>query len=333
MTWIRPVLISIGAGLIVYAGIAGFFHSPSALQEARVGENSAVTVSVSPPVTGRVTKLSPGDTGDVTAVSPVPNSVSPSVTPRISLSSTPLPLSTRTPTPSPSVQITPRIVTPTPTPAPTLTPTPTPAPTLTPTPTPEFTATPTPLDIPTPSPVPTGISISRVVINEVAWAGTKSSPTDEWVELYNAGDSSTDLAGWSLQTDTAKLIDLQGTIAPGSYFLIERTDNNTIRDIFADISGSFGGSGLSNNFERLWLQDASGANVDEVAQCQTATGTAKWCGGTASPDYASMERTDPLSSGTDPNNWATNNGLVTTGEDAGGNPIRGTPKFKNSVSP
>jgi hypothetical protein len=39
----------------------------------------------------------------------------------------------------------------------------------------------------------------RVIINEVAWAGTSSDPRDEWIELRNLGTGSVDLAGWALR--------------------------------------------------------------------------------------------------------------------------------------
>ena len=38
----------------------------------------------------------------------------------------------------------------------------------------------------------------RVIINEIAWAGTPASPADEWIELRNLGSIPVDLTGWSL---------------------------------------------------------------------------------------------------------------------------------------
>ncbi|MEA3238988.1 MAG: hypothetical protein U9Q94_04305 [Candidatus Bipolaricaulota bacterium] len=38
----------------------------------------------------------------------------------------------------------------------------------------------------------------RVIINEIAWAGTPASPADEWIELRNLGSIPVDLSGWSL---------------------------------------------------------------------------------------------------------------------------------------
>ncbi|MEJ2150553.1 MAG: hypothetical protein P8Z40_13885 [Chloroflexota bacterium] len=43
-----------------------------------------------------------------------------------------------------------------------------------------------------------------------------------------------------------------------------------------------------------------------------------------------MERQDPAASGTDAANWCTNDGVTRNGQDAGGNPINGTPKAQNS---
>ncbi|MCJ7511903.1 MAG: lamin tail domain-containing protein, partial [Anaerolineales bacterium] len=75
--------------------------------------------------------------------------------------------------------------------------------TPTPTPTPTETSTPTPTSTSTPSPtVP--LSLARafpagaVWINEVAWAGTLASSSDEWIELYNPGSEAIDLSGWRL---------------------------------------------------------------------------------------------------------------------------------------
>lgn len=38
----------------------------------------------------------------------------------------------------------------------------------------------------------------QVIINEIAWAGTPVSPSDEWIELRNLGTMPVDLSGWCL---------------------------------------------------------------------------------------------------------------------------------------
>jgi hypothetical protein len=151
--------------------------------------------------------------------------------------------------------------------------------------------------------------------------------------LYNAGDSAVDLSGWTLHGDAdtkgnTLIITLSESIAPGAYYLIERTDDTPVYGIAADLTGPFGGSGLKNApGENLMLRDARGVAVDTVP-C-----AAGWFGGSADPNYASMERISAAASGAEPSNWATNTGLITTGSDAVGAPIRGTPKYKNSVTP
>jgi hypothetical protein len=181
-----------------------------------------------------------------------------------------------------------------------------------------------------------GVALGRnVVINELAWAGTAASPSDEWIELFNPTEATVDLTGWTL-TFGEVAIHLGGvagatrevrttTIAPGGYLLLERTDDATVADIPADLVYA---GGLSNTGMVLRLFDATGALVDSV------DGEAGWPAGSAAgqePGYGSMERIDPLSPGA-PENWRTNDGRVISGQDAAGGALRGTPRAKNSAT-
>src|SRR5258706_5229792 len=66
-----------------------------------------------------------------------------------------------------------------------------------------------------------------VIINEVAWAGTKASPFDEWIELYNSTGATIDLTNWRIEAaDGDPSIPLSGTIMAGSYLLLERGSQN-----------------------------------------------------------------------------------------------------------
>jgi hypothetical protein len=269
MTSLRPALIGLVAGALAYAGMSGFLN-PSSGQEADIGDTVAQEVS---PTVSPVTKTGTGDkTGDKSG----DKKLSPVLSPTAVVNLSPLRVTAifnafpthATPTPTPR---SPRVATPTPTPTPSPSPTPTPAPTQ----------TPTPSLTPTPGPV-------LVVINEVGWSGTASGSSDEWFELYNAGDEPVDLSGWALFEGETLVIPLSGMIASGGYYLVERTDDTTISDITADKTGAFGGSGFRNpdsnpdtpNGEHLILRDAGGGVVDEVP-CLSG-----WFAGTASPDYA-----------------------------------------------
>ncbi|MCR4404508.1 MAG: PKD domain-containing protein [Candidatus Acetothermia bacterium] len=171
-----------------------------------------------------------------------------------------------------------------------------------------------------------------VVINEVAWMGTAASTYDEWIELYNNTDHDIDLTGWELEAaDGTPSITLSGIIPAKGYFLLERTDDNTVSDISADqIYGNDGTTwALKNDGEALFLRDSFDNVID------TANGDGgKWPAGTAAggtPPYATMERIDPLAPDSD-SNWATNDGVHRNGHDAKGDPINGTPKALNSAS-
>ena len=162
-----------------------------------------------------------------------------------------------------------------------------------------------------------------IVINEVAWKGTPASSSDEWIELYNNTTSSVSLSGWGLYEGGTEIEPLSGIIEGKSYYLVERTDDNTIRDIPADQTPTgWGGYGLSNAGEHLLLKDDKGVMIDEVDCSSGWFNTAE--------DYKTMERIDPKTSGNDLSNWHSNNGIVICGLDAESNPINGTPKFLNS---
>ncbi|MDW8100631.1 MAG: lamin tail domain-containing protein, partial [Anaerolineae bacterium] len=169
-----------------------------------------------------------------------------------------------------------------------------------------------------------GADKPRVVINEVAWAGTAASSDDEWIELYNAGDTLVDLTGWRLRAaDGTPSIQLRGTLPPGGFFLLERTQDNTIRDVPADLIYS---GALNNQGEQLLLLDAQGQVIDSA----NADGGG-WPAGSARPDFRTMERVNPTMPDRD-DNWASNDGVHRWGLDANGQPINGTPRGPNSVA-
>lgn len=155
--------------------------------------------------------------------------------------------------------------------------------------------------------------------------GTKSSATDEWLELYNYGSQEVSLSGWHLAAaDGSPNIALSGSIAPAGYYLIERTDDTTVSDTPANLVASFG-HGLGNDGEDLSLIDGAGNIQDEV----NAAGG--WFAGDNTAK-TSMERVNPGVSGSVASNWASNNGAVINGLDSAGNRIMGTPGVRNSVA-
>ncbi len=122
-----------------------------------------------------------------------------------------------------------------------------------------------------------------VIINEIAWMGTEVSYNDEWIELYNNTDNSINLEGWVLKAeDKTPKINLLGTVPNNGFYLLERTDDDTVPAVAADLIYK---GALGNNGEYLKLYNNSGNLVDEV-NCSDG-----WFAGDNSTKQT-MERTD-----------------------------------------
>ncbi|MFC2095481.1 lamin tail domain-containing protein [Candidatus Bipolaricaulota bacterium] len=170
---------------------------------------------------------------------------------------------------------------------------------------------------------------TALVISEVAWAGTAASGNDEWIELHNQGDEAIDLAGWQL-TFGDTLIPLAdvgedtleariAVLAPDAFMILERTNDDSISDITADLIYK---GALSNGGIVIELRNPEGEIVDSVLLVEDG-----WPAGGASdsePPYCSMERI-----GAD--GWISNNGIIRNGLDLDGNPLNGTPGQRNSA--
>lgn len=161
----------------------------------------------------------------------------------------------------------------------------------------------------------------EVIISEVAWGGTAANSADEWIELHNPSAVPLNLADWTLSDGGTIQITLTGIISAEGFYLLERTDDDTISDIPAD---QFYTGALSNSGESLELRDSGGLLVDTAN-----SDGGGWPAGSGSPDYLSMERNGPEAGDTDAD-WHSNDTIERNGLDADGNPINGTPRQPNS---
>lgn len=103
---------------------------------------------------------------------------------------------------------------------------------------------------------------ASVVINEIAWMGTAESTSNEWIELKNTSGSDISLDGWMLVAEGGiPLIKLAGTTTPGGFFLLERTNDESVSGAAADqiYTGA-----LSNSGEKLVLKNVEGVVADTV---------------------------------------------------------------------
>jgi len=205
---------------------------------------------------------------------------------------------------------------------------------VTPTSTPETPTSTLPIETPTSTPTSTlpieTATSSVVVINEIAWAGTGvKTANDEWIELYNNTNQTINLAGWVLDV-SGRIINLSGNILAHDYYLMERTSDNTVKNITADLIFTLSG-GLHNNGENLILKNNSGEIVDQV-NC----GNGWFFGTDGSPSlaqnrYRTMEKISSNNSGAEPTNWRTNIGYPVLGKNNfGAGDILGTPRQANN---
>lgn len=101
-----------------------------------------------------------------------------------------------------------------------------------------------------------------VVFNEIAWMGNENSSSDEWIELKNIGNIDIDLTGWKIEAqDGSPLINLKGIILANDFYVLERSDDNSVSDVEADLI-YFGAMG--NDGETLNLYDGENNLVDEI---------------------------------------------------------------------
>lgn len=145
-------------------------------------------------------------------------------------------------------------------------------------------------------------SANEILINEVAWMGSTISANDEWFELYNNTQNEIDLTNWILQAnDGSPKIILSGKISTQNYYLLERTDDETVPNVSADLiySGS-----LSNDGEWLKLFDSDNNLINEI------NAQSGWPGG-ENETKKTLERVNQT--------WQTSS------------LINGTPKSQNSI--
>ena len=109
-------------------------------------------------------------------------------------------------------------------------------------------------------------SFSKIVISEVQIGGTYAS--DDFIELYNSGDTAVDLSGWVIKkrtrlgTESIVVTIPSGKIIPAKgFFLWANSNNNFATSIGADVSST---AEIDVN-ESIALFDNTGTRIDAVA--------------------------------------------------------------------
>ena len=104
---------------------------------------------------------------------------------------------------------------------------------------------------------------SEVVINEVHHDAEPKTERVEFVELYNAGDSSVDLSGWKIEGVGNYMIPVGTELESGGFFVVAEDASALRRNYRIRTPYEYSGR-LENDGERLRLIDANGVVVDRV---------------------------------------------------------------------
>ena len=153
------------------------------------------------------------------------------------------------------------------------------------------------------------ILIGDIVINELMYDPISGNDDDQYIELYNQGTNTVNLAGWQL-TSAVTFTFPSITIAPNGYVVVGRNTANLLAKYpnlsAANTVGDYSGK-LSHNGELLILSMPQTLNTNTpimVAEDQVAYGTGgrwgEWAGGGGS----SLELKDPRANHRLAANWA-----------------------------
>jgi len=110
-------------------------------------------------------------------------------------------------------------------------------------------------------------SVPNIVINEINYKSSTSSPSGDWVELYNPGTSSVNVGNWRfLDSDIAFTIPA-GTSIPADGYLVIASDIGAFSSIFPSVSNVVpmsSGIGLSGNGEQIALINNNKCLIDHL---------------------------------------------------------------------
>jgi hypothetical protein len=143
---------------------------------------------------------------------------------------------------------------------------------------------------------------TRIVINEINYNSSPLKDTKDWVELYNAGNSTVDLKNWIISDggpETGYVFPVSYIFTPGMYIVVCR-DAAAFRSFWPMASGITGDMdfGLSSSGDDINLYDAEGNLVDFVSFSPFTPWPAD-----VNITGASIELTNPLSDNNAGKNW------------------------------
>ena len=154
---------------------------------------------------------------------------------------------------------------------------------------------------------------SQVVINEIMYAPITGDTNDEYIELYNRGNTPVDLSGWFVGSAVQFTIPTGTKIGSDNYLVVAKNPQRMLQRypyLVGKVVGPYSGE-LDDNGERIVLAEATASIVDELTY-GVGGQWGEWSHGGGS----SLELKDPRSDGRYAHNWAdsdeSNKGTWTT---------------------
>jgi len=142
---------------------------------------------------------------------------------------------------------------------------------------------------------------TSVVISEIMYHPPTGNVDDEYIELYNTGNTTVDLTGWRFSRGVRFDFPAGTTIGPGRYLVVAKNRDRLISRYGlnpAIVLGNYSGQ-LDDSGEKIRLRDANNNVADEVTYYEGG----HW------PRYAdgygsSLELRDPFQDNNNYQNWA-----------------------------
>jgi CotH kinase protein/Lamin Tail Domain len=167
----------------------------------------------------------------------------------------------------------------------------------------------------------------RLVINEIMHHPPGDRDDWQYVELFNPGNASVDLSGWSFSKGIKYVFPRQ-TMVPGNGFVVVCRDLTAFKAAYGpgtNVLGPFEGR-LRHRGESLELDDDRGQMIDAVSY----GGKSPWPLG-ANGSGSSLERICPTAPGNVPSNWAASESR--SSRRAGGTPGRRNSRYSAEALP
>ncbi|OAD22339.1 phospholipase D/competence protein ComEA helix-hairpin-helix domain protein [Candidatus Thiomargarita nelsonii] len=181
-------------------------------------------------------------------------------------------------------------------------------------------------------------SNTTIAINEIAWMGTTTHYNDEWIELYNYGNSPINLEGWKLivykneggwkKWETP----LSGQIKGGQFLILRKVDNQKRVSLKRWNGKTFFNGELRN--EGIQQKKVS---LQLMYKEQVIDQVDRWYAGSTNKNekprhYSTMARKKPTVAGNNPSNWCTASGSHYNWQDENKPYDTGTPGTQNTCA-